>query len=47
MPKRAKLALLAVLTVAIVLSFAGAAFAVPPAGGWTDLSYSEDRKSVV
>ncbi len=41
MPKRAKLALLAVLTVALVASLAGVALAaVPPSGGWTDLSYS-------
>jgi len=41
MPKRAKLALLAVLTVVLVASFAGVALAaVPPSGGWTDLSYS-------
>ncbi|NLE74143.1 MAG: hypothetical protein GX604_05915 [Actinobacteria bacterium] len=41
MPKRAKFALLAVLTVALVVSLAGVALAaVPPSGGWTDLSYS-------
>jgi len=41
MPKRAKLALLAVLTVVLVASFAGVALAaVPPSGGWTDLRYS-------
>lgn len=41
MPKRAKLALLAVLTLVCVALLAGVAYAaVPPSGGWTDLSYS-------
>jgi len=41
MTKRAKFALLVVLTLALVIGLFGTALAVPPAGGWTDLSYSD------
>lgn len=47
MTKRAKLVLLVVLTLSLVIGLAGAAFAVPPAGGWTDLSYSDVGKYVI